>query len=225
MEARYQKIKEIVRKELAQSHHDLEHVERVHDLCILIAREESKADLNVLKTAALLHDIARVREFDDKRGLVDHASLGARMAEQILRELNYDEKDIARIRHCIAVHRYRRNRKPRTVEAKILFDADKLDSLGAVGIARCFMMAGQYGQKIYSDIPIEDYVNNNVVGRKKRIQLRDVSRHSPNLEFELKLKNIPARLYTGKAKEIAEERLAYMKHFFDRLKAEVRGDQ
>jgi uncharacterized protein len=225
MEARYRKIKEIVRNELAQSHHDLEHVERVHDLCIRIARDEPKADMNVLRTAALLHDVARVRELENAKGSLEHASLGARMAEEILRKLNYEDKDIARIKHCITVHRYRRNRKPRTVEARILFDADKLDSLGAVGIARCFMMAGQYGQRIYSDTPLEDYVNNNVAGRKNMIQLKDISRHSPNLEFELKLKHVPERLYTRKAKEIAERRLAYMGHFFNRLKAEVEGNE
>jgi uncharacterized protein len=225
METKHQKIKEIVRKELEHSHHDLEHVERVHDLCIRIARDEPKVDLNILGTAALLHDIARVREFDDTSGSVEHATLGAKMAEEILRKLNYEEEEIAQIEHCIAVHRYRRNRKPRTVEAKILFDADKLDALGAVGIARCFLIAGQYGQRIYSDISLKQYMDDNVAGRKTRIQLKDISKHSPNLEFELKLKHIPKRLYTKKAKKIAEQRLAYMKTFFNRLKAEVEGNR
>jgi uncharacterized protein len=226
MESEHQKIKEIVQKELAHSHHDLEHVERVHDLCIRIAREESKADLDILRTAALLHDVARIRELDDTRGTVEHAALGAKMAEEILRKLNYGNEKIAQIKHCVAVHRYRRNRKPRTVEAKILFDADKLDALGAVGIARCFLIAGRYDQRIYSDIPLKQYVNDNVVARRKtRIQLKDISKHSPNLEFELKLKHIPERLYTRKAKEIAEQRLAFMEEFFNRLKAEVKGEQ
>jgi uncharacterized protein len=225
MEAKYQKIKEIVRKELAHSHHDLDHVERVHDLCIRIARDEPRVDMNVLSTAALLHDVARVREFDHTGGSVEHATLGAEMAEDILRRLNYEEEEIAQIKHCIAVHRYRRNRKPLTLEAKILFDADKLDALGAVGIARCFLIAGHYGQRIYSDIPLKKYVDDNVVGRKANIQLKDISKHSPNLEFELKLKHIPERLYTRKAKEIAEQRLAYMETFFNRLKAEVEGNQ
>jgi uncharacterized protein len=226
MESKHQKIKEIVQKELAHSHHDLEHVERVHDLCIRIAREEPKVDMDVLRTAALLHDVARIRELDDTRGTVEHATLGAKMAEEILRKLNYENEKIAQIKHCIAVHRYRRNRKPRTVEAKILFDADKLDALGAVGIARCFLIAGRYDQRIYSDIPLKQYVNDNVVARRKtRIQLKDISKHSPNLEFELKLKHIPERLYTRKAKEIAEQRLVFMEEFFNRLKAEVKGKQ
>jgi uncharacterized protein len=226
MEAKYQKIKEIVRKELAHSHHDLEHVERVHDLCILIARDEPKANMDVLRTAALLHDVARIREFEATRGTVEHATLGAKMAEEILRKLNYRKEEIDQIKHCVAVHRYRRNRKPRTLEAKILFDADKIDALGAVGIARSFLIAGQYGQRIYSDIPLKQYMDDNVVaGRKTIIQLKDISKHSPNLEFELKLRHIPERLYTRKAKEIAEQRLAFMEEFFNRLKAEVEGNQ
>lgn len=224
MEPKYQRIRGIVAKELSHSHHDLEHVERVHDLCVYIAGYEQKVDLDILKTAALLHDIARVREFEDKRGIVDHATLGAEMAEEILRRLNYPEKKIAQVKHCITVHRYRRNRKPHTVEAKILFDADKLDSLGAVGVGRCFMIAGQYGQRIYSDVAIEQYLMDNVVGGKTRIRLKDIAKHSPNIEFELKFKHIPGRLYTKKAKEIAEERLAFMEGFFERLKAEVEGD-
>jgi len=223
MEVKHERIREIVAKELSHSHHDMEHVERVFNLCMHLAEYETKVDLDVLKTAALLHDIARVREFEDRKGVTDHATLGAVMAGEILTKLDYSEEKIAQIKHCIAVHRYRRNRKPETVEAKILFDADKLDALGAVGIARSFMIAGQYGQRIYSDVPIEEYLMDNVVGGKAEIRLKDISKHSPNLEFELKFKHIPERLYTGKAKEIAVERLVFMQGFFDRLKAEVEG--
>jgi uncharacterized protein len=224
MEAKYQRIRKIVTKELSHSHHDIEHVERVYNLCLHLAKYEPEVDLDVLKTAALLHDVARVKEFENKKGAVEHATLGAEMADEILKRLGYEEKKLAQIKHCITVHRYRRNRKPHTVEAKILFDADKLDSLGAVGIARCFMMAGHYGQKIYSDAPIEEYLKDNVIGGKAEGPLKDVSKHSPNLEFELKFKHIPERLYTGKAKEIAKEKLGFMQGFFDRLKTEVEGD-
>jgi uncharacterized protein len=223
MEAKHERIREIVAKKLSHSHHDMEHVERVFNLCMYLSKYEPKVDLDVLKTAVLLHDIARVREFEDRKGIAEHAALGAVMAEEILTKLDYSEEKIARIKHCIAVHRYRRNRKPETAEAKILFDADKLDALGAVGVARAFMIAGQYGQRIYSEVPIEEYLTDNVVGGEAGIRLKDISKHSPNLEFELKFKHIPERLYTGKAKEIAKERLAFMQLFFDRLKAEVEG--
>jgi uncharacterized protein len=219
-----QKIKEIMKKELSSSHHDIEHIERVYNLCLHLAKYESNVDLEILKTAALLHDIARFKEFQDKTGKIEHAALGAEMAEEVLKTLGYSREKIERIKHCIIVHRYRRNRKPKTAEAMILFDADKLDALGAVGVARAFMMAGHYNQKIYSNVSIEEYLRDNVLGGKPEGGLRDVSKHTPNIEYELKLKHIPERLYTPKAKAISKERLQFMENFFERLKMEISGE-
>jgi uncharacterized protein len=224
METKYQKIREIVEKELSRSHHDMEHVMRVCSLCLQLARNEPNIDQDVLRTAALLHDVARFKEFLDKTGRIDHAVLGAEMAEEILRNLGYPEEKIIQVKHCITVHRYRRKREPQTTEAKILFDADKLDALGATGIARAFMMAGHYNQRIYSDTPIEEYLKENVIGEKAECGLKDISKHTPNIEYELKFKNIPSRLYTPKGKEIAKERLQFMESFFERLKREIEGE-
>jgi uncharacterized protein len=224
MDNKLQKIKEIVKKELSNSHHDIEHIERVYNLCLHLAKHESNADLEILKTAALLHDIARFKEFQDKTGKIEHAALGAEMAEETLKTLDYSRDAIEQIKHCIIVHRYRRHRKPKTVEARILFDADKLDALGAVGVARAFMMAGHYNQKIYSDIPIEKYLRDNVFGEKLEGGLKDVSKHTPNIEYELKFKHVPERLYTLRAKAIAKERLQFMENFFERLKMEISGE-
>jgi uncharacterized protein len=224
MDNRLQKIREIVEKELSSSHHDIEHIERVYNLCLHLAKHESNVDLEILKTAALLHDIARFKEFQDKTGKIEHAAFGAEMAEETLKTLGYSRDVIDKIKHCIIVHRYRRNRKPKTVEAKILFDADKLDALGAVGVARAFMMAGHYNQKIYSDVPIEKYLRDNVFREKLEGGLKDVSKHTPNMEYELKFKHIPERLYTQRAKAIAKKRLQFMENFFERLKMEISGE-
>jgi len=221
MEEKYQKLKEIVEKELREASpaHDINHVIRVYNLCLHLAKYESDVDLDVLKTAALLHDVARVKEGRD----VDHAVLGAEMSEKILRELAYPKEKINLIKHCIIAHRFRSGNEPKTKEAKILSDADKLDVLGATGIARSFILAGEYGQKIYSDTPIDEYVKENLVGGKSDGRIKDPSKHAPNLEFETKFKYVPERLYTQKAKEIAKERLQFMKQFFERLKREVSG--
>ncbi len=224
MEAKYQKIKEIVERELSCSAHEMEHVMRVYNLCLHLAKYELGIDLDVLKTAALLHDIARVKEFKDKTGSIDHAVLGAEMAAEILKTLGYSEEKIACVEHCIAAHRYRSEVKPKTKEAKVLFDADKLDVLGAMGVARSFMIAGQYNQKIYSDIPIEEYLRDNVVRGKADGRIKDISKHAPNLEFELKFKHVPERLYTQEAREMAEERLRFVEGFFERLRMEMRGE-
>ena len=228
MEEKYRQLKAIAEKEMegASLAHDINHVMRVYNLCLKLAKYESNVDLDILKTAALLHDIARIEE--DKSGHnhvlnIDHAILGAEMSEKILRGLAYSEEKIEHIKHCIAAHRFRSGVEPRTKEAKILSDADKLDVLGAVGIARSFTIGGECGQKIYSDTPIDEYTKENLTGGKPNGRIKDPSKHASNLEFETKFKHIPGKLYTQKAREIAKERLEYMKQFFERLKSEIEG--
>jgi uncharacterized protein len=228
MEERYRQLKKIAEKEMegASPAHDINHVMRVYNLCLKLAKYEPNVDLDILRTAALLHDIARTRE--DKTGHthvldVDHAVLGAEMSDKILRELGYPEEKIERIKHCIAAHRFRGGNPPNTIEAKILSDADKLDVLGATGIARSFTIGGECGQKIYSDTPVDEYIKENLVGGKANGRIIDPSKHASNLEFETKFKHIPDKLYTEKAREIAGERLEYMKQFFERLKREIDG--
>ena len=138
----YQIIKKIVENELLCSAHNMDHVMRVYNLCINLAKYQKAINLEILKIAAFLHDIARVKEDQDDSGKIDHAVLGAEMAVKILRDLRYPEKKIELIRHCIISHRFRGEKEPKTIEAKILFDADKLDIIGAIGIARSFMIAG-----------------------------------------------------------------------------------
>lgn len=223
MEEKYQKIREIVEKELAHSAHNIDHVQRVHNLSVRIAEGEPGVDIDVLKTAALLHDIARDKEDTDESRKIRHEVLGAEMAEKILTDLDYPKDKINAIKHCIVTHRFRSGAEPQTKEAKILFDADKLDIIGAIGIGRSFMFAGQCREKMYSDVPIEEYLKDNVIGGKPNGRLKDVTKHAPNLEFELKCKHILDRLYTQKAKEIGKERLAYVEAFFERLKKEIDG--
>jgi len=219
VDEKYQVIMNFAREmmEGVDSAHDFLHVMRVYNLCLLIAQDYPNVDLDVLITAALLHDVARAKE---KEGF-DHAVLSAEIAEKFLRKLGYSEEKIEKVKHCILSHRFRGEIKPKTIEAKILSDADKLDALGAIGVARAFMLAGKFNQKIYSDTPLTRYVKENIVNGK----VRDLSKHSPNLEFEIKLKKIPSRLYTEKAKQIAEERHKFMVEFFERLKMEIKGEK
>jgi uncharacterized protein len=217
---KHEKIKEIVEDELTCSAHNLDHVMRVYNLCLMIAKYEENVDLEVLIPAALLHDIARVKESRDNTGGVDHAALGSEIAEGILRNLEYDEEKIQSIKHCIIAHRFRTGNEPKTIEAKILFDADKLDAIGACGIARTFMLAGQFGQSISKPESLDSYMNTNTVENGR---LKNVSKHSPFIEYEVKFKKIPDKLYTKKAKEIGRDRLKYMKEYFERLSLEMDG--
>jgi len=142
------------------------------------------------------------------------------MAEDILRNLNYEEEEIKKIKHCIVAHRFRSGNPPETIEAKILFDADKLDVIGSIGLARTFMIAGQFGQSISRNELTKDYMSNNT---SENGRLKDVSKHSPFIEYEFKFKKIPEKLFTLKAKEIGRSRLRFMDEFFRRLDLEIEG--
>jgi uncharacterized protein len=221
-----QKIKKIVEEKMkgVSPSHDFSHVMRVYNLCLSIAKKEKKVDLEVLKTAALLHDIARRKEDLDKTGKIDHAVLSAKMAEKILENLGYSKAKIKKIKHCIETHRFKGKLKPKTIEAKILFDADKLDVCGAIGIARSACWVGENKAKIYSDIPLSKYIKENILGGKLGGRIIDSSKHALNIEYKIKLKNIQKRLFTKRAKEIAKERSEFMKQFFERLEREIKGE-
>lgn len=220
IDEKYKAIKDIVEGELTCSAHNLDHVYRVYKLCLLLSEYEEAVDLEVLIPAALLHDIARVKESSDKTGETDHAVLGSELAVNILRKLNYNEEKIERIRHCIITHRFRTGNIPKTIEAKILFDADKLDAIGAVGIARTFMLSGQFGQKLSAHEETKGALDDNSVENGR---LKDPSKHTVFMEYEIKFKKIPEKLYTRKAKEIGAKRLEYMDGFFKKLNSEIAG--
>jgi len=223
MEEKFQKIKEIVAKELKYcSAHDMEHVKRVYNLCLKFAKNK-EVDLEVLKAAAFLHDIGGMKELDDPTGQTDHAIVSTEMAEPILRNLDFSEDKIKHIKECIISHRYKTDNRPKTEEAKILFDADKLDALGALGIARDFVWVGRNRAKIYSKPDTEEYIKDNLVGEKTNGRIKDKTRHSPQIEFEVKSKFLKDRLYTEEGRKIAEERTKFMKAFLDKLEEEIKG--
>ncbi len=201
-------IMAIVQKEISCNSHSWEHIMRVYNLCLQIAAKERNVDMEVLKVAALLHDIGREKENKDKTGKVDHAIEGAKMAAAILKEKNFVK--IEEVKHCILAHRKRTAEEPQTIEAKILFDADKIDCIGAVGIARNFMFAGQHGQRLTLDYKMP-----------KCSYIKDVSKHNPIMEYDLALKNMDKKLYTKEGKRIGKERQAYLDDFFTRLKEEM----
>lgn len=217
---KYSKIIEIVKDKLTCSAHNLDHVFRVYNLCLTLAKDERNVDFEVLIPAALLHDIARVEESQDKTGKIDHAVLGGDLAEEILRDLEYNEEKINKIKDCIIAHRFRTGNEPKTIESKILFDADKLDVIGAIGIARTFMLAGQFGQRLTVDESLDEYLELNTVENGR---IKDVSKHTPFIEYEVKFKKIPEKLYTKKAKEIGEKRLKIMENYFKELRSEIKG--
>jgi uncharacterized protein len=192
--------------------HDFDHVLRVLALAERIGQAEG-ADKAIVRAAVLLHDVARARA--DAEGL-DHAALGAAQAREIL--TGQPPAKVEAVAHAIAAHRYRTAPRPETLEAQVLFDADKLDAIGAVGVARAFAYGGMHGQRLWA--PIE-----SVDAARWKEEGDDPDAHTPVHEFVVKLSQLKGLLFTPTGRAIAEERHAFMVHFFERMGAEVRGSK
>ncbi|MBN1326205.1 HD domain-containing protein [Candidatus Falkowbacteria bacterium] len=193
--------------------HDWTHVERVKNLALHIGKKE-KADLGVIEIAALLHDIARKKEMDSK-GKICHAQESAKLAKPILEKFNFDKEQLENILHCIAAHRFRKSLAPKTLEAKVIYDADKLDSIGAVGIGRDFLFAGYHKTALYT--------GNEKYYAQKGIDRSYTEDDTGIMEYEYKLKRIKDKILTKEGKRIAKERHDFMVKFFNRFWLEVEG--
>lgn len=221
-EKTFQKIKEAVEAELSCSAHNMDHILRVYNLSLHLAEGEN-IDLDVLKAATLLHDIARVREDADSTGQTDHALLSAEMCVPILKEVDFSDDKIKHVQDCIISHRYRTGNKPQTLEAKILFDADKLDSIGAIGVARAFVWSGRNNARIYNDIDVDEYIKENM-GGKINGRIKDIAKHSIQIEYKTKFIFLAEKMHTAKAKTICQERLEFLENFLKRLEQEIKGE-
>lgn len=200
----------------ADSVHDFDHILRVLALAERIARAEG-ADLAVVRTAALLHDWGRAEAEAAGR---DHAEVAAERAAAYLQ--GAPPAFVAAVAGAIRAHRFRTGPGAETLEAQVLFDADKLDAIGAIGVARAFAYAGAYGQRLW--ISLEEAQRAWTEGRHTAAQGNDPAIHTPVHEFVVKLARIKEQLYTHTGRAIAEERHRYMEAFYQRLEAEVRGE-
>lgn len=117
--------------------HGWPHVKRVQRLCVQLSKNMKKVDSEVVEVAALLHDVGKYVEKGNNA--VDHGGISAGMAEEFLNSVKFEEEKVAAVCHAIRVHTH--GEEPRSVEAKILHDADFLDKMGAVGVATLFIKA------------------------------------------------------------------------------------
>lgn len=193
---------------MEDSAHDSAHVYRVLYNALEIAETESAVDGDVLIGACLLHDVGRKEQFQDPN--VCHAAVGAEKARAFLTAHGFDELYAERVAHCIRTHRYRKQSPPQSIEAKILFDADKLDAAGATGIARTLIYKGIISDPLYTLAPdgsVSDGANDT----------------TPSFfqEYKYKLENIYAHFYTARGAELARERQAAAVAFYESLYDEV----
>lgn len=205
------KLRREVEKRLADAPgcHDIDHTLRVRHNALLLAGLEPGADLRVVETAALLHDIARPAEMA-AGGKICHAEQGAALAPAILRACGFrDEAFITAVTACIRRHRYRRGEAPVTIEEKIVYDADKLDSIGAIGVGRAFHFAGGIGAHVHNT-------------KKQALGSSSYSREdSAYREYLVKLRHLPGKILTVAGRKIAADRAAFMHRFFIQLNREV----
>ena len=189
--------------------HGFDHVLRVLALAEQIAREEG-ADLEVVQAASLLHDMTA--EGPDR---ATHHVSGAEKAREILLKLGHPPHKVDAVVQCICMHRFRGSESddtPFSLEAQCLFDADKLDAIGAVGVARAFVYGAELGQPMWGRVSAEF---------KAGAETGEV--HTAHHEFYFKLRLVSQRLHTKTGRRMAADRHRFMVAFFERMAREVEG--
>ncbi|HBC88753.1 MAG TPA: phosphohydrolase [Lentisphaeria bacterium] len=207
------KLSDAVRKRLesAPGCHDWEHTRRVLHNARMIADGEKKADMKVVECAAVLHDIARPEELKSK-GKLCHAVIGSELADKFLKNCEFrNEEFIKKVCNCVKTHRYRGGHSPLLIEEKIVYDADKLDSIGAVGVGRAFHFAGRIGAKLHN-------TEKEALGSDSYS-----SEDSAYREYLVKLRHIHGKLLTKTGRKVAKQRSDFMHEFFRQLNREVYG--
>ncbi len=204
-----QKFEEIVRAKLdnAPGCHDFAHTMRVVRNAELLLKTEQVQHPFAVWTAALFHDFARPEELESG-GKLDHAALGAELVRKELENLGCEPDFTGLVCACIRTHRYRGTAVPATPEAKIVYDADKLDSTGAFGVARAFHFAGRIGACLHNSA--ETAVNSPAYGKED----------SAYREYLVKLRYLPEKMLTESGRKLAKERALFMDAFFRQLELE-----
>lgn len=179
-------LREAMEKMDATTTHDPQHTERVYRIATHMALREG-ADLELVQIAAALHDIGR--SYGEP-----HAEVGAGKAAEILRLRGYPEERIEKVRQIILKHNFSARDRLETLEERIVWEADKIDGFGAIGVARAFHMLGER-RKTFHDFAWFDQIT--------------------RLQYEA--------LSTRTGKRIAMERFRFMEAFFRRLNDEIKA--
>lgn len=204
----YQLLEDYMLTTTADSAHDREHIYRVLHNALTIAKTEENVNYDVLIATCLLHDVGRPEQFADPN--VCHAEVGSEKAYAFLLENGFPEAFSAAVRSAILTHRFRISRPPQSLEAKILFDADKIDVVGALGIARTLLYKGTMEEPLY--LLNED----GTVSNGEKDPLSSFFR-----EYHFKLKKLYDRFYTAAGKSMAEQRRKNAEDFYNALYREI----
>jgi len=196
--------------------HDFDHVLRVYRIAERLATAEG-VDLEIVHAAALLHDSRGSAPGGSGAERLEHHLTSAIFAGEVLLQEGWPEDRIQAVQHCIRAHRFRHNgEKPQTLEAKVLFDADKLDVLGAIGAARTIAYAALDGKPSYAE-PSEQFIQ---TGKEEPGEV-----HSSYHEYLFKLSKVKDLIFTESGKKLAKSRHAFLVQFYEELQAECRGEK
>lgn len=206
----YKQIEQYMLFCMTDSAHDKEHIYRVLYIALDIAEYENSIDYDVLIAACLLHDIGRAEQFENPS--LCHAQIGGQKAYDYLISINWEEQKAKQVQECISTHRFRAENPPQSIEAKILFDADKIDATGTLGIARTIFYKGQVSEPLYSllkDGTVSDGSHD--------------SQPSFFQEYKYKLENLYDKFYTIRAESIARERQKSAVAFYNAMLQEIKS--
>ena len=204
----YELLENFMLKNASDSAHDREHIYRVLYNALQIAEREENVDYDILIAACLLHDVGRPDQFADPK--LCHAEVGSEKAYAFLLQNGFSQEFAEIVRSAILTHRFRVSRPPQSLEAKILFDADKLDVTGALGIARTLQYKATTIEPLY--LVGEDGAVSN--GENDPVS-------SFFREYHFKLKNLYDRFYTKTGKAMAESRRKIAEDFYHALYGEI----
>ncbi len=189
--------------------HDRTHLRRVWRNAMTIADDEPECDRELLAAAVILHDCVAVEKNAPDRSRASR--LAAARACEIVAGLGWDVARAERLAHAIEAHSFSAGMVPRTIEARILQDADRLDAIGAVGVARCFYVAGRMGSALYS-------ADDPAATRRTLDDQRFALDH-----FGAKLFQVAGNFQTATGRALAAERSRTVRRFFDAFLAEIEG--
>lgn len=205
----YQKAESYMQRCMQQNVHDTAHVYRVLYNGLRIAQTLPAANREVVILSCLLHDIGREGAKDS---MESHATIGAQMAYRFLTRHKAPKEICTHVRNCIVTHSHKQGLEPESLEAKILYDADKLDLTGAIGTARAMLFGAEINEPLYLLGP------NGLPAPGKKTEEPSLLR-----EYGRKLKNMPELFFTDEGKRLAAKRQTAMDAYFKALKREIKS--
>ena len=208
-QATYHAIEQYMLDTMNDTAHDPMHIYRVLYSALDIASTEPQANADVVIAAALLHDVGRPKQAENPE--LDHAAEGAPMAKSFLMQIGWPESMANHVADCVRTHRYRRGDAPSTLEARIIFDADKLDACGVLGISRTLAYGAQVTEPLY------------ILDAHKQIITEGGGAEISSFfqEYNWKLRGIYGKMLTVRGKALAQRRRDAAYQFYDALEREI----